>query len=232
MFEARTVIVCLIVGVGVTMVSAISPARRAVSIAPVAAVSEQQVEQDIPMRRRFTRGGIITVIGVALLAYGLSKPAIQSVGLGAVLIFVGVAMLAPAVARPMASVIGRPLARLLGTSGHLGRENSMRSPKRTAQTASALMVGLALVSAIAVFGASLSRSATISVDNAVSADIIVSSDEQDRERGVRQHRARRGVRRPRCHRHLDRLRRPVRVPALPRESARRRDQEPGADGDP
>ena len=174
-FEPRTVIVCLIVGVGVTMVSAISPARRAVRIAPVAAVSEQQVEQDIPMRRRFTRGGIITVIGVALLAYGLSKPAIQSVGLGAVLIFVGVAMLAPAVARPMASVIGRPLARLLGTSGRLGRENSMRSPKRTAQTASALMVGLALVSAIAVFGASLSRSATISVDNAVSADIIVSS---------------------------------------------------------
>ena len=174
-FEARTVIVCLIVGVGVTMVSAISPARHAVRIAPVAAVSEQQVEQDVPMRRRFTRGGAITVIGVALLALGLSRPAIQLVGLGAVLIFVGVAMLAPAVARPMASVIGRPLARLLGTSGRLGRENSMRSPKRTAQTASALMVGLALVSAIAVFGASLSRSATSSVDNAVSADIIVSS---------------------------------------------------------
>ena len=174
-FEARTVIVCLVVGVGVTLVSAISPARRAVRIAPVAAVSEQQTEEDVPMRRRFTRGGVTTVIGVALLAYGLSKPAIQLVGLGAVLIFVGVAMLAPAVARPMASVIGRPLARLLGTSGRLGRENSMRSPKRTAQTASALMVGLALVSAIAVFGASLSRSATSSVDNAISADLIVSS---------------------------------------------------------
>jgi putative ABC transport system permease protein len=174
-FEARTVIVCLVVGVGVTLIAAISPARRAVRIAPVAAVSEQQIEQDVPMRRRFTRGGVIAVIGVALLAFGLTKPAIQFVGLGALLIFVGVAMLAPAVARPMASVIGRPLARLLGTSGQLGRENSMRSPKRTAQTASALMVGLALVSAIAVFGASLSRSATSSVDNAISADLIVSS---------------------------------------------------------
>jgi len=174
-FQARTVIVCLVVGVGVTLVSAISPARRAVRIAPVAAVSEQQVEEDVPMRRRFTRGGVTTVIGVTLLAYGLSKPVIQPVGLGAVLIFVGVTMLAPAVARPMASVIGRPLARVLGTSGRLGRENSMRSPKRTAQTASALMVGLALVSAIAVFGASLSRSATSSVDNAISADLIVSS---------------------------------------------------------
>ena len=84
-------------------------------------------------------------------------------------------MLAPAVARPMASGIGRPLARLLGVSGRLGRENSMRSPRRTAQTSSALMVGLALVSAIAVFGASLSRSATASVDNAISADLIVST---------------------------------------------------------
>jgi putative ABC transport system permease protein len=174
-FEARTVIVCLVVGVGVTLVSAISPARRAVRIAPVAAVSDQQAEQDVPLRRRFTRGGIITVIGVALLAVGLTEPAIALVGLGAVLIFVGVAMLAPAVARPMASVIGRPLARLLGMSGRLGRENSMRSPRRTAQTSAALMVGLALVSAIAVFGASLSRSATSSVDNAISADIIVTT---------------------------------------------------------
>ncbi len=174
-FEARTVVVCLIVGVGVTLVSAISPARRAVRIAPVAAVSEQQTEAEIPLRRRFIRGGVITLIGVFGLAFGLTKPAVGLVGLGAVLIFVGVAMLAPAVARPMASAIGRPLARLLGTSGRLGRENSMRSPRRTAQTSAALMVGLALVSAIAVFGASLSRSATSSVDNAISADLIVSS---------------------------------------------------------
>jgi putative ABC transport system permease protein len=75
----------------------------------------------------------------------------------------------------MSSAIGRPLARLLGTSGKLGRENSMRSPRRTAQTASALMVGLALVSVIAVFGASLSQSVTASVNNALNADIIITS---------------------------------------------------------
>ena len=179
------------------------------------------------MRRRFTRGGVITVIGVALLAVGLTKPAIQLVGLGAVLIFVGVAMLAPAVARPMASVIGRPLARLLGTSGRLGRENSMRSPRRTAQTAAALMVGLALVSAIAVFGASLSRSATSSVDNAISADLIVTTREQRPGTGTFGNTVPdRGGRRPRRHRHLDRLQRPVRVPAVAREPPGRRDQEP------
>jgi putative ABC transport system permease protein len=174
-FEPRTVIVCLVVGVGVTVVSAISPARRAVRIAPVAAVSDQQSETEISLRRRFTWGIGITLAGVVALAIGLTAPAIALVGLGAVLIFVGVARLAPAVARPMASLIGRPLARLFGMSGRLGRENSMRSPRRTAQTASALMVGLALVSAIAVFGASLSRSATSSVDNAINADLIVTT---------------------------------------------------------
>ncbi len=174
-FEARTVIVALIVGVGVTVVAAISPARRAVRIAPVAAISEHQSESDVPMRRRFIRGAVVAIAGAVALAVGLAAPAIQLVGLGAVALFIGVAMLAPALARPLASVIGRPLAGL-GLAGKLGRENSMRSPRRTAQTASALMIGLALVSAIAVFGASLSKSATSSVDNAISADLIVTSN--------------------------------------------------------
>ncbi len=108
-----------------------------------------------------------------MLAIGLAKPAIALVGVGAVAIFLGAAMLAPAIARPLSSVIGRPLARVLGEPGELGRENSMRSPRRTAQTASALMVGLALVAAMSVFGASVSRSATSSVNQAISADLIV-----------------------------------------------------------
>jgi putative ABC transport system permease protein len=182
-FETRTVIVCLVVGIGVTVVSAISPARRAVRIAPVAAVTAQVIEDEIPMRRRFLRGGVLAMLGVLALAVGLTKPAIQLVGIGAVLIFVGVAMLAPAVARPMASVLGRPLSGLFGTSGRLGRENSMRSPRRTAQTSSALMVGLALVSAIAVFGASLSSSVTSSVDNAINADLIISNASQSAQGG-------------------------------------------------
>jgi putative ABC transport system permease protein len=175
-FRARTVIVALAVGVGVTVVAAISPARRAVRIAPVAAISQQQGGSDVSFRRRFAWGASLAVVGVLLLGIGLSKPAIELVGVGAVGIFVGVAMLAPAVARPLSSAIGRPLARLLLVAGRLGRENSMRSPRRTAQTASALMVGLALVSAISVFGASASRSATSSVDQALRADLIVTTN--------------------------------------------------------
>jgi putative ABC transport system permease protein len=174
-FEARTVLVGLAVGVGVTVIAAIGPARNAVRIPPVAALDDRQSGPTVTMRRRFIGGAILAVLGVILLALGLAKPTIQLVGLGAVAIFLGTAILAPAIARPLASVIGRPLARLLGEPGKLGRENSMRSPRRTAQTASALMVGLALVAAMAVFGASLSRSATSSADQAISADLIVTA---------------------------------------------------------
>jgi putative ABC transport system permease protein len=174
-FEGRTVVVALVVGVGVTVVSAISPARRAVRIPPVAALADHQTDQQESSRRRIVVGSVSAVLGIIVLVVGLTKPAIQLVGLGAVAIFLGIGMLAPVVARPMSSVIGRPMARLFGISGKLGRENSMRSPRRTAQTSSALMVGLALVSTIAVFGASLSKSVTSSVNEAVSANFIITS---------------------------------------------------------
>jgi putative ABC transport system permease protein len=103
----------------------------------------------------------------------LTSSAIALVGAGAVGMFVGAGTLAPVVARPMSGLLGRPLAALLGTPGRLGRENSMRSPRRTAQSAGALMVGLALVSAIAVLGASLSESAKSEVDNAIRGAYIV-----------------------------------------------------------
>ncbi|HEX3712606.1 MAG TPA: ABC transporter permease [Trebonia sp.] len=183
-FEPRTAVAGLAVGTLVTVVSAIGPARNAVRIPPVAALADRPGGGSGgpggtgggPGRRRLVAGLVLAVAGTALLAAGLSKPLVALVGAGAAGIFVGVAMLAPAVARPLSGLLGRPLAAVLGTPGKLGRENSMRNPGRTAQTASALMVGLALVSAMAVFGASLSRSATSNVDQAISADLIVSAD--------------------------------------------------------
>ena len=175
-FEPRTAIVGLAVGTLVTVVSAIGPARNAVRIPPVAALTDRASDGagSSPTRRRLLSGTALAILGVLLLGLGLSKPVVALVGAGAVCIFVGVAMLAPAIARPLSGLLGRPLAALLGTPGWLGRENSMRSPSRTAQTASALMVGLALVSAMAVFGASYSESATSSVDQAISADLLIS----------------------------------------------------------
>ena len=174
-FEARTPIVALVVGVGVTVVAAIAPARRAVRIAPVAALVAQLEDPSDSLRRRIGSGAAIGALGLIFLLGGLTEPSIGLVGLGTLALFVATAMLMPVVARPAAALLGRPLAALRGTAGRLGRENSMRSPRRTAQTASALMVGMALVSTIAVLGSSLGKSATSQVNSAVAADYLVTS---------------------------------------------------------
>jgi putative ABC transport system permease protein len=182
-FRARTVVVAIVVGVGVTVVSALGPARRAIRIPPVAALSDRPADTDAAPHRRFVWGGAVLLAGIVLLAAGLSAGKVAVVGVGAAAIFVGVAMLAPVVARPLSGLIGRPLAGF-GIPGKLGRENSMRSPRRTAQTASALMVGLALVSAISVFGASASRSATASVDQAIRADLLITANSGQMSKAV------------------------------------------------
>lgn len=174
--SVSAVVAALAVGVVVTMVSAISPAWRAVRIPPVVALTSRvgAREEGSPSRRALVGGGL-GLASLVLLAIGLAHSAIAPVGLAAAGVFIAVAILAPLAARPTASVLGLPMARILGITGRLGRENSMRSPRRTAQGATALMVGLALVSAVAVLGASLAETATSSVDNAIRADLLITS---------------------------------------------------------
>ena len=176
-FEARTAVVAILVGVGVTMVSAIVPARRAVRIAPVAALVEQR-EDDTSRVRRLTlvRAVVLAIVGIVLIAVGLGKASLALVGFGGLALLISTTLFTPLLARPLSSALGRPLVRTLGVPGRLGRENSMRNPRRTAQTAAALMVGLSLVSTIAVLGASLSASAKNEVDSAINADYIVTGN--------------------------------------------------------
>ena len=121
-FEPRTAIVGLAVGTLVTLVSAIGPARNAVRIPPVAALTDRPSDGAgaAPTRGRLISGTALTIVGVLLLGLGLSKPVVALVGVGAVCIFIGVAMLAPTIARPLSGLLGRPLARLLGTPGNSG----------------------------------------------------------------------------------------------------------------
>ena len=116
-FEPRTVLVGLVVGIGVTVVSAIGPARGAVRIPPVVALDDRQSVAGASLRRRFIWGAVLALAGAVLLGLGLAQPAIQLVGIGAAGLFIGVATLSPAIARPLSSVIGRPLPRLLGVRG-------------------------------------------------------------------------------------------------------------------
>jgi putative ABC transport system permease protein len=171
---SKTVLMALLTGIGVTISSAWLPARRASKVAPVAAMRAQEIEAGRSSKRRTVTGFTITGLGVAALAAGLSGSGVSMVGIGALAVFVGIAVLGPLLARPAARVIGAPL-RLRGTTGSLARENAMRNPKRTAATASALMIGVGLVAFITIFAASTKQSISGSADRKLHADYIVDS---------------------------------------------------------
>ena len=177
--KTRTVIVSIVVGVLVTTVASFLPARKAGRIAPVAALRDTAVEPAHSLRRRLVSGGIVLAIGVVLLGVGLFadvKDAISLVGLGCMILFLGVSMLAPVVARPLARGIGAPLPRAFGVPGRLARENAMRNPRRTASTASALIIGLGLVGAVAVLAASIKVSVKEVVEEQLAADYVLVSE--------------------------------------------------------
>jgi len=175
--QLRTVIVSVVVGTIVTVVAAVVPARRAARIAPIEALREAQDRPGRSLRFRLVSGAVVLAVGVGLLLYGLfgtPENALQLVGFGVALTFIGIAMLTPLIARPVALTIGSPVAAL-GVPGKLARENSIRNPRRTAATASALMIGLGLVVFVAVFGASAKASTAAVLDRTLRADFILTS---------------------------------------------------------
>ncbi len=176
--EPRTVIAAFIVGTVVTVIASILPARRAARVAPVEALRESaDTGVGASLRRRLVAGLIVTAAGVAALLYGLfgnQSNAGALIGLGAAATFVGIAILSPLGARPLAGVIGAPIRRR-GIQGKLGRENAMRNPRRTASTASALMIGLGLVSMVAVLSASLKASFDVAIQQSLKADFVLTT---------------------------------------------------------
>jgi putative ABC transport system permease protein len=169
----RTVVVSMLVGTGITLFSAVFPARRAARVAPIAALRAAAIDRSGFSRTRAVVGVVVTALGVASLLGGLFGGQIQLVGLGAIVIFLGIAFLGPVIARPVARVLGWPLARARGITGELARENAARNPKRTSATAAALMIGVALVALITILASSTKASISASIDRAFRADYIV-----------------------------------------------------------
>ena len=175
----QTVVAALIVGIGVTTASAVAPARRAGQIPPAAAIV-QGLQAQGPGRRRWAVGSGLVALGLLLGVLGLfvfdrAILIFASLAVSAVSVFLGVAMLSPLVVAPVVGAIGRPFAALFRTPGRLARANAIRTPHRTAKTAAALMVGLALVTMVSVVGASLKESFASSVEDAVTADYVIST---------------------------------------------------------
>jgi putative ABC transport system permease protein len=176
---AAAVISALAVGVGVTLVAALMPALRAARVSPVAAMRES-ASPDRPMTPLTLSGAAVLVVGAVALALGLAgrlgggNANLWAVLGGVLTCFVGVALLTPLIARPVVAALGRVVS--WGAPGELGRRNSGRNPRRTAITAAALMVSVAIVTAISVIFASIQASTVKNIDAGFDADLVVSAD--------------------------------------------------------
>ena len=161
-FESRTAVVALVVGVAVTTLASLRPALRATRVPPIAAVREgATVPETTTPRRRTLRSAALTVLGFGALVYGLFAPGLGTAGVlswmggGALMVFLGVALLSARWVPSLAGALGWPAVRVGGAVGRIARENARRNPQRTASTASALMIGLALVTLVAMLAAGI-----------------------------------------------------------------------------
>jgi putative ABC transport system permease protein len=175
----RTIAVAILLGTVVTLLSSLVPAIRATRISPMEALRDGAVGGSKAKRRWVLAVQVgLAGLGVAIMLVGLfggleSSTALTLLGVGAVLVFIGVGLLSPLLVAPLAAVIGRPLAATGGVAGRIARGNAVRSPSRTAGTAAALMIGVALVAFVAIFVNGFKASFSGAFEEAVTADFVV-----------------------------------------------------------
>ena len=181
-FATRTVVVSLLLGLAITLLASLAPALRATRVPPILAVREGAT---LPRGRlapfASAIAAVLIAIGIGLLSYAMfvggasTKQRLGVLALGVLVLFVGVALISSRVIRPIAAVVGAPAEHVGGPAGRLARENVVRNPGRTASTAAALMVGLALVTVVAVLGAGLLNADKDALKQQVRADYVVTS---------------------------------------------------------
>jgi putative ABC transport system permease protein len=176
----RTLIFAAVTGIGVTLVAALAPARRASTVPPIAALTGRADSVSAASRKRVVTGVALVVGGLAAAVAGLASPASAgaAIALGAMALFVGVAMLSPLVVGLVTRVVGSPLR---GVAGKLARRNAARNPRRTATTAAALMIGLTLVTTALVVGDSVKASMASTFERSAKADYYVTDELEEVE---------------------------------------------------
>lgn len=170
----RTVVSSFVIGIGITVLSALLPARKAARVPPVTALRDAAIEDTSHGRVRTVVGAVLLVITALALIFAATGNTVQLVGLGALTGLAGAVVFGPSLAGGIARA-SRVVVRRSGMAGHLGIENVLRNPRRTASTASALMIGATLVCAISVFAASAVASIDNLVDTGFKGDVVVTS---------------------------------------------------------
>ncbi|MFL6070238.1 MAG: ABC transporter permease, partial [Actinomycetes bacterium] len=179
--KPSTFLIGLTLGVVITVFAAWFPARRASRIPPVAALRDDAAIPTASLRRRGIVGAVLLVVGGLALWFGATAQngsGFPLVGLGALGLLIGAIVFIPLLARPISRTVGWPLPHVFGTVGRLAMDNASRQPRRSAATASALMIGLALVTGFTVVAASLSQSVNAMVDDVIGAEFLVSNSTQ------------------------------------------------------
>lgn len=174
----RTILASYAVGVVVTMLAAYLPARRAARLAPVAALRDDVALPESSLRRRVLSGSVLIVLGTGAMLLGFDRSGNTTlilIGLGMLAILVGVSLLSPWLGRPLTRAFEVGYRRVFGTVGVLAAQNSLRNPRRTAATASALMIGLTLVALMSILGQSATASVDAAVKSTLTSQFVVSN---------------------------------------------------------
>ena len=167
-----------VVGVGVTAVAALLPARRAARIAPMAALRDDVAMPESSLRRRVLIGAVLVLAGAGGMAAGLAgegRWALIGIGVGILLVLVGVFLMSAFLGQPVLHLFGAVYRRVFGMVGQLAAQNALRNPRRTGATASALMIGLSLMAMFSTFGASASASTDAAIGKTLTSQFIVSN---------------------------------------------------------
>ena len=183
--EARTVIVSMVVGTTVTVLASLAPALRSTRVPPIAALQEGvSPEPGRLSRLALPLTIVLLAIGAFFVVEGLTGHGETLVlGVGALAVFVGIAAVSPRFVPQLAGAIGL-LVAWRGITGQLARENSRRQPGRTAVTAAALMVGLALVSFVSIVAAGTKASIDRAVDDSFAGNLIIEPSQATSNQGL------------------------------------------------
>ncbi|MEL6985062.1 MAG: ABC transporter permease, partial [Actinomycetota bacterium] len=180
----RTIVAAIVIGVGVTMVAAIGPARRAGTVPAIQALRGGTDATAPGSRTRIVAGLGLFGIGVGAGALGLAgagstTATIALMAIGAIGIFLSVTLLSPMAVDVITRVLGWPLTKTSGVAGRLAQQNAARNPRRTATTAAALMIGLALVSTALIVGQSIKNSVSTTLEESATADYYITDQLED-----------------------------------------------------
>ncbi len=172
-FRPVSAVIAIGTGLVATVLAGVLPAVRASRVAPLAALRDTAAESPTVSGRRIGAGAVLTAAGAATTFAAVGVGVAGLTGLGALLLIAGMIVLGPVAARAVTSVVGAPVAALRGITGSLARQNAGRNPRRTAATASALMIGVTVVALFTVVGASIKASAAHGVNRTLRADLVI-----------------------------------------------------------